>query len=48
MKDIRLIIVWLWVIVPLGWGVMKSVQKAAPLFVGGAAHSASPAAPAPK
>jgi hypothetical protein len=32
MKAARLVIVWLWVIVPLGWGVMKSVQKAAPLF----------------
>ncbi len=34
MKTIKLIIVWLWVALPLGWGVMKSVQKALPLITG--------------
>lgn len=32
MKTIKLVIVWLWVAIPLGWGVMKSLQKAKPLF----------------
>ena len=33
MKTFKLILVWLWVAVPLGWGVMKSVKKATPLFM---------------
>lgn len=32
MNVIKLVVVWLWVAIPLGWGVMKSVQKSAPLF----------------
>ena len=28
----KLIIVWLWVGIPLAWGVYQSVKKAAPLF----------------
>lgn len=32
MNLIKLIIVWTWVALPLGWGVLKSVQKSAPLF----------------
>lgn len=32
MNKLRLIFVWLWIAIPLGWGVMKSVQKAMPLF----------------
>ncbi len=32
MNKVRILLVWLWVAVPLGWGVMKSVQKARPLF----------------
>ena len=43
MKEIKLIIVWLWVALPLGWGVMKSVQKAMPLFTGNGAASTTPA-----
>jgi hypothetical protein len=42
MKQIKLILVWLWVAVPLGWGVMKSVQKAMPLFTGNGAALAPP------
>lgn len=34
MKHLKLILVWLWVALPLGWGVMKSVRKAMPLFSG--------------
>ena len=32
MNAIRLLIVWLWVAIPLGWGVKKSVEKSLPLF----------------
>ena len=32
MKAIKLLFVWLWITVPLGWGVLKSVQKSLPLF----------------
>jgi hypothetical protein len=28
----KLIIVWLWVGIPLGWGVYQSLKKSAPLF----------------
>jgi hypothetical protein len=42
MKSINLILVWLCVVLPLGWGVMKSVQKSLPLF---GITSAAPAAP---
>jgi len=28
----KLILAWLFVVVALGWGVQKSVRKAAPLF----------------
>ena len=28
----RLLLVWLLVAIPLGWGVTKSVQKSLPLF----------------
>ena len=38
------LLTWLLVIVPLGWGVTKSVQKSLPLFRG----EALPAAAAPK
>ena len=34
MNRFKLSIVWLWVVIPLGWGVMKSAQKALPLFSG--------------
>jgi hypothetical protein len=32
MKKLSLIIAWIWVAVPLGWGVCQSVQKSLPLF----------------
>ena len=35
MKTIALVIAWLWIAVPLGWGVYQSVQKSLPLFTGG-------------
>ena len=41
MKTIKLLLVWLWVVLPLGWGVLKSAQKSVPLF------RATTAAPAP-
>lgn len=44
MKNImKLVLLWLLVAVPLGWGVAKSVQKTLPLFSGGT--NASPVAP---
>ncbi len=39
MNSIKLIVVWLWVAIPLGWGVMKSLQKSAPLFSGSTASA---------
>jgi hypothetical protein len=33
----KVILFWLMVVVPLGWGVMQSVKKAMPLFQGSAA-----------
>lgn len=41
MNTIKLAIVWLWVAIPLGWGVMKSVEKSLPLF--GVVKPAAPA-----
>lgn len=32
----KLLLVWLFVVVPLAWGVMKSVEKSKPLFSNGA------------
>jgi hypothetical protein len=29
---LRLFIAWIWIAVPLGWGVYQSVQKSLPLF----------------
>lgn len=43
-RIIKSFLTWLLVIVPLGWGVTKSVQKSLPLFRG----EAPPAAAAPK
>lgn len=40
------IIAWLFVILPLAWGVSQTVQKSLPLF-GMGAKPAAPAAPAP-
>jgi hypothetical protein len=36
----KLLFAWLFVITALGWGVLKSVQKAAPLFQQAAAPAA--------
>lgn len=30
--NVKLILAWLLVVVPLGWGVTRSVQKSLPLF----------------
>ena len=32
MKKFLLIFAWIWIAVPLGWGVYQSVQKSMPLF----------------
>ena len=32
MKTIKLFLVWILVLVPLSWGVVRSVQKSLPLF----------------
>ncbi len=32
MKSLKLFIVWILVIIPLTWGVVRSVQKSLPLF----------------
>ncbi len=32
MKSISLILAWTWVVLPLAWGVFKSVEKSLPLF----------------
>jgi len=38
---VKLAIAWLWVAVPLGWGVCQSAIKSAPLFSVGAEDEAS-------
>lgn len=45
MTAIRLFIAWIWVTVPLGWGVYQSFTKSKPLFN---PDAAKPAAAAPK
>ena len=40
----KLCIAWAVVGIPLGWGVVKSVEKSLPLFDGKARASAQPAA----
>jgi hypothetical protein len=40
----KLLLSWLLVVVPLGWGVTKSVQKSLPLF----SKDAKPVATVPK
>ncbi|NBR85888.1 MAG: oxalate:formate antiporter [Proteobacteria bacterium] len=42
-----LVIAWIWIAVPLGWGVHQSVQKSMPLFQGAVAVSAVPRQPTP-
>lgn len=32
MKSLTLFIAWIWITLPLSWGVYKSVQKSVPLF----------------
>ena len=32
MKTLSLPFAWIWIIVPLGWGIYQSVQKSLPLF----------------
>ncbi|MFM7604471.1 MAG: hypothetical protein ACKO8Z_04645 [Prosthecobacter sp.] len=41
MKNMRLVIAWIWVTIPLGWGVYQSVNKSMPLF-GGAPKAVLP------
>jgi hypothetical protein len=41
MSNIRLLIAWIWVTVPLGWGVYQSVNKSLPLFGGTAKPAAA-------
>lgn len=36
MKTLRLCFAWVWIAVPLAWGVYSSALKASPLFKGGA------------
>jgi hypothetical protein len=39
----KLLLYWLLVVVPLGWGVTKSVQKSLPLFRGDVRPASAPA-----
>lgn len=32
MKRLRFALAWIWIALPLGWGVYQSVQKSLPLF----------------
>jgi hypothetical protein len=41
---VKLALVWLWVAVPLGWGVYQSAIKSAPLF---GIHNETPTPPPP-
>lgn len=47
MSPLRLFIAWIWVAVPLGWGVYQSVNKSMPLFGLGATAPATAPASAP-
>jgi hypothetical protein len=40
MKTLKLVFAWVWIAVPLAWGIYSSALKAAPLFQRGAAASA--------
>ncbi|MFM2168550.1 MAG: hypothetical protein RIS79_2921 [Verrucomicrobiota bacterium] len=42
MNNLRIFIAWIWVTVPLGWGVYQSVNKSMPLFGGTAKPVAVP------
>ena len=39
MKSLKLLLAWVWVAIPLCWGVWHSVRKSMPLFQ----YAASPA-----
>jgi hypothetical protein len=41
----KLMLTWLVVALPLGWGVTQSVKKAMPLLQAGAVVSGTPSAP---
>ncbi len=32
MKSLKLLLAWIWVAIPLSWGVWHSVRKSMPLF----------------
>ena len=32
MKTLRLVLVWAWISLPLGWGVYQTILKSLPLF----------------
>ena len=32
MKNLLFVFAWLWIALPLGWGVYQSIQKSLPLF----------------
>jgi hypothetical protein len=36
MKALKIILAWLVAVVPLGWGVSKTIDKSKPLFTGSA------------
>ena len=43
---VKLALVWLWVAVPLGWGVCQSAIKSAPIFgLGAVSDAPSPLPP---
>jgi hypothetical protein len=39
---LRLLVAWIWIAVPLGWGVYQSVQKSLPLFQSSSVSTAKP------
>ncbi len=43
MKTIRVLVAWMLVAIPLGWGVTRSIQKALPLFKTTASSPSQPA-----
>lgn len=45
MKPI-VIVYWIVVSIPLGWGLYKSIERSIPLFKGGPPAAAAPAKPA--
>jgi hypothetical protein len=41
----KVLLAWLVAVIPLGWGISKTIDKSKPLFTGDNAASSTPAKP---